>query len=82
MQGYNSTLFVYGQTGTGKTYTMSGTNHEEGIMQRSARLLQHKLEGEPKVDNFSIRMSYIEIYNEKVRDLLSETYKAVREMAK
>lgn len=42
LEGYNNTLFVYGQTGTGKTYTMSGTNKDDGLIQRCVKSLRKK----------------------------------------
>jgi hypothetical protein len=63
LEGYNSTLFVYGQTGTGKTYTMSGSNNREGLLQRSVKLLKQRLLDNDRLENFSLKMSYIEIYN-------------------
>ena len=82
LEGYNSTLFVYGQTGTGKTYTMNGNNNDEGVVHRSVKLLRQKIVNDTNIENFSFKMSYIEIYNEKVRDLMSDSFKNVREMAK
>ena len=45
MKGYNSTIFVYGQTGTGKTYTMEGSkkNNEEGLIQKSISYIFNKI---------------------------------------
>ena len=45
MKGYNSTIFVYGQTGTGKTYTMEGSakNKEEGLIQKSIQYIFNKV---------------------------------------
>jgi centromeric protein E len=63
LKGYNNTLFVYGQTGTGKTYTMSGSNKEEGLIQKCVNLIRTKLENESQYENYTIKMSYLEIYN-------------------
>jgi hypothetical protein len=74
--GYNATVFAYGQTGSGKTHTM-GTSMEllssedEGIIPRAVRYLYEEIGGsnhEGKVMN--IRLSFLEIYNEEMRDLL------------
>ena len=73
---------MYGQTGTGKTFTMSGNKTEDGLVQRCMKLLKSQLSNEINFENFSLKMSYLEIYNEKVRDLLSDSFKNVREMAK
>ena len=73
LEGYNGTIFAYGQTGTGKTYTMEGdreVSHLQGIIPNSfAHIFGHiaKSEGE---NQFLVRVSYLEIYNENVRDLL------------
>lgn len=65
--GYNSTIFAYGQTGSGKTYTMQGEGDDrEGIIPRTIRYIYGT-----KRPCVSVRCSFIEIYNEKVTDLLS-----------
>ena len=71
IEGYNATVFAYGATGSGKTYTMLGTIQKEGIMTRSIKDL-FKLLNSQKNKEFKIDVSYIEIYNEIIRDLLSE----------
>ncbi|KAK4680758.1 Kinesin-related motor protein [Podospora pseudoanserina] len=76
MSGYNCTIFAYGQTGTGKTYTMSGDMTETmgmlsdnaGIIPRVLQALFAKLELEEK--DHCVRCSFIELYNEELRDLL------------
>ncbi|KAM9465916.1 kinesin-like protein KIF13B isoform 1-T1 [Clarias gariepinus] len=70
-QGYNACIFAYGQTGSGKSYTMMGSSDQPGLIPRLCsslfeRTLQHQREGE----SFTVEVSYMEIYNEKVRDLL------------
>ncbi|KAL2143837.1 hypothetical protein VTI28DRAFT_9979 [Corynascus sepedonium] len=77
LSGYNCTIFAYGQTGTGKTYTMSGDLTESmgmlsdnaGIIPRVLQALFNKLELEEQEN--SVRCSFIELYNEELRDLLS-----------
>ena len=77
LAGYNCTIFAYGQTGTGKTYTMSGdmTNtlgmlsDEAGIIPRVLEQLFNKLEIEDAEN--CVKCSFIELYNEELRDLLS-----------
>lgn len=77
LTGYNCTIFAYGQTGTGKTYTMSGDmtstlgllSDEAGIIPRVLHALFNKLEAEETENN--VRCSFIELYNEELRDLLS-----------
>jgi kinesin family protein 3/17 len=74
LEGYNGTIFAYGQTGTGKTFTMEGVYKVpelKGIIPNSfAQIFSHiaKAEGDQR---FLVRCSYLEIYNEDVRDLLS-----------
>ncbi|KAG0318073.1 hypothetical protein BG000_004353, partial [Podila horticola] len=70
MEGYNGTVFAYGQTSSGKTYTMSGTQQEPGITPRAVDdIFKHIRENSDR--EFLLRVSYIEIYNESIRDLLS-----------
>ena len=74
LEGYNGTIFAYGQTGTGKTFTMEGDRSVaelKGIIPNSfAHVFGHIAKsGDDK--NFLVRVSYLEIYNEEVRDLLN-----------
>ena len=71
IDGFNATVFAYGATGSGKTYTMLGTVNKKGIMTRSITDL-FKLVNSKKNNEFTMEVSYIEIYNEIIRDLLSE----------
>ncbi|XP_078130794.1 kinesin-like protein KIF13B isoform X2 [Sander vitreus] len=69
--GYNACIFAYGQTGSGKSYTMMGSAEQPGLIPRLCsslfgRTVQEAREGE----SFTVEVSYMEIYNEKVRDLL------------
>jgi DNA uptake protein ComE-like DNA-binding protein len=75
-KGLNSTLFAYGVTSAGKTHTMTGTAQSRGIIGRAieellamAALRQREAKTDRRV--VSIKMSYLEIYNERVRDLLA-----------
>ncbi|KAJ3100590.1 hypothetical protein HDU97_002120 [Phlyctochytrium planicorne] len=70
--GYNVCLFAYGQTGSGKSYTMMGYGKEKGIIPRACEELFSRIQenSDPNV-RFEVTVSYIEIYNEKVRDLLN-----------
>jgi kinesin family protein 11 len=76
LKGYESTVFAYGQTGTGKTHTMEGSlaNPEEhGVIPRSAQAIFEQLTREElKYESFSVFCSYLEIYNEELCDLLAE----------
>ncbi|KAG6141048.1 hypothetical protein E4U10_007602 [Claviceps purpurea] len=77
LAGYNCTIFAYGQTGTGKTYTMSGDmsetlgmlSGEAGIIPRVLHQLFNKLEIDDR--EHCVKCSFIELYNEELRDLLS-----------
>lgn len=72
--GYNTCIFAYGQTGSGKSYTMMGSEsnqQEKGLIPRLCEHLFDKISSSANEDHlFKIEVSYIEIYNEKVRDLL------------
>jgi centromeric protein E len=68
-KGINGTVFAYGQTSSGKTYTMHGTPDQPGILQLSSQHLFDIISKSEERD-FLIRVSYIEIYNEVVKDLL------------
>ncbi|ESP02924.1 hypothetical protein LOTGIDRAFT_110616, partial [Lottia gigantea] len=72
VEGYNACLFAYGQTSTGKTYTMTGTEVDEvGLIPRICEgLFSHVEACEDEQTTFKIEISYLEIYNERVRDLL------------
>ncbi|KAG9256080.1 kinesin motor domain-containing protein [Emericellopsis atlantica] len=75
LAGFNCTIFAYGQTGTGKTYTMSGDmqttagmlSDDAGIIPRVLQRLFDKLESTEKC----IKVSFIELYNEELSDLVS-----------
>ena len=72
-QGYNGTIFAYGQTGCGKTFTMMGVVDNPDLKGIIPNAFSHifgfiKTEGESK--KFVVRCSFVEIYNEEVRDLL------------
>lgn len=73
MEGYNGTIFAYGQTGTGKTFTMEGTDSDEdkGIIPRSIDWIFSNIKNYPD-QQFLVQVSFVEIYNEEVRDLLSK----------
>ncbi|KAI6191648.1 Kinesin-like protein KIF11 [Aphelenchoides bicaudatus] len=80
LDGFNATVFAYGQTGAGKTYTMEGRHDDtqnylweddptSGIIPRALHHIFSKLENE-KPEDYSVRASYVELYNEQVFDLL------------
>ena len=73
LEGYNATVFAYGNTGAGKTHTMIGSIEEPGIMVLTLRDL-FKLSddhGSKHGTKFRVTVSFIEVYNENIRDLLS-----------
>ncbi|KAK3277518.1 hypothetical protein CYMTET_14482 [Cymbomonas tetramitiformis] len=70
MEGFNGCCFAYGQTGSGKTYTMTGVENSIGIIPRVCEDLFSYTERHPEFV-LEVVMSYIEIYQEDVRDLLS-----------
>ncbi|XP_040297360.1 kinesin-like protein KIF19 [Bufo bufo] len=71
VSGYNATVFAYGPTGTGKTYTMLGVDGDPGIFIRTLNDLFRTIEEISDSANYSVSMSYLEIYNELIRDLLN-----------
>uniref|UniRef100_A0A3P8SGP6 Kinesin-like protein n=1 Tax=Amphiprion percula TaxID=161767 RepID=A0A3P8SGP6_AMPPE len=71
ISGYNATVFAYGPTGCGKTYTMLGTDKEPGIYVRTLNDLFRAIEETSDDMLYSVSMSYLEIYNEMIRDLLN-----------
>ncbi|XP_066545982.1 kinesin-like protein KIF19 [Amia ocellicauda] len=71
ISGYNATVFAYGPTGAGKTFTMLGTDAQPGIYIRTLNdLFRAIAEGSEEMD-YSVYLSYLEIYNEMIRDLLN-----------
>uniref|UniRef100_A0A667WND6 Kinesin motor domain-containing protein n=1 Tax=Myripristis murdjan TaxID=586833 RepID=A0A667WND6_9TELE len=75
-EGYNGTIFAYGQTGSGKSFTMQGVSEpatQKGVIPRA---FEHIFES-IQVENtkFLVRASYLEIYNEEIRDLLGSDTK-------
>ncbi|XP_073416522.1 kinesin-like protein KIF19 [Dendrobates tinctorius] len=71
ISGYNATVFAYGPTGCGKTYTMLGTDREPGIYIRTLNDLFKAIEETSDDMEYEVLMSYLEIYNEMIRDLLN-----------
>lgn len=77
LSGRHATIFAYGQTGSGKTYTMQGeglsTSGTAGIVQLVAGdIFRSMKQGVYAKRDFTIRVSYVEVYNERIRDLLSD----------
>uniref|UniRef100_A0A665X0C8 Kinesin-like protein KIF14 n=1 Tax=Echeneis naucrates TaxID=173247 RepID=A0A665X0C8_ECHNA len=70
-EGFNTCLFAYGQTGSGKSYTMMGFGEEAGVIPRFCCELFSRLASmEDKEVKCHVEMSYFEVYNEKIHDLL------------
>ncbi|XP_059583380.1 kinesin heavy chain isoform X2 [Alligator mississippiensis] len=84
LEGYNGTIFAYGQTSSGKTHTMEGKLHDSqlmGIIPRIAHDIFDHIYSMDENLEFHIKVSYFEIYLDKIRDLLdvSKTNLAVHE---
>lgn len=74
LNGQNASVFAYGPTGAGKTHTMLGTQEQPGVIPRAVREVFQLVRAQEKAGDdwdYTIGMSYLEIYNEKVLDLLS-----------
>lgn len=71
LDGFNSTVFAYGATGCGKTHTVSGTSEKPGIVFQAMQELFIKMDDLRDSRDFEISLSYLEIYNETIRDLLN-----------
>lgn len=78
IEGYNVCLFAYGQTGSGKSFSIMGSKEDEGIIPRFSRDLFECLQANEAADQLSssAEISFFEIYNEKIHDLLS-THKGI-----
>ncbi|KAJ9627131.1 hypothetical protein H2203_003592 [Taxawa tesnikishii (nom. ined.)] len=76
-QGYNNCIFAYGQTGSGKSYSMMGYGKDEGVIPKICRDMFDRIEELQKDSNLgcTVEVSYLEIYNERVRDLLNPSNK-------
>jgi kinesin family member 5 len=75
LNGYNGTVFAYGQTGAGKSYTMMGTNIDDedgkGVTPRIVEQIFSSILSSPNNIEYTVRVSYMEIYMERIRDLLA-----------
>ncbi|KAK3905296.1 P-loop containing nucleoside triphosphate hydrolase protein [Staphylotrichum tortipilum] len=72
-EGYHTCIFAYGQTGSGKSYTMMGTPGQPGLIPRTCEDLFERIaaaQDETPNISYNVRVSYFEVYNEHVRDLL------------
>lgn len=77
LNGYNGTIFAYGQTGTGKTYTMSGYQKSDDLKGIIPNTFSHIFSQIARANDktFVVTVTYVEIYNEEIRDLLSKNNK-------
>lgn len=64
---------AYGQTGSGKTFTMEGTRKHPGIIARAVREFFGMIEDRKDIMDYEIKIEIVEIYNEKIRDLLQDS---------
>ncbi|KAG1815320.1 P-loop containing nucleoside triphosphate hydrolase protein [Suillus variegatus] len=72
LDGYNATVFAYGATGCGKTHTISGTEGDPGIIYLTMADLFQRIDDRKDDWNIEVVATFLEIYNEEIRDLLSE----------
>ncbi|CAH6722310.1 kinesin-like protein Kip2p [[Candida] jaroonii] len=70
-EGYNSTVFAYGMTGSGKTYSMRGDNSNPGFVRLAIDDVFDKIENDISEKRYTVSITYLEIYNEKIVDLLN-----------
>ncbi|XP_071737421.1 kinesin-like protein KIN-7O [Rutidosis leptorrhynchoides] len=75
--GFNGTVFAYGQTNSGKTHTMRGSNDEPGVIPLAVHDLFNMIQKEMERE-FLLRMSYMEIYNEEINDLLAPEHRKLQ----
>ncbi len=82
--GFNGTIFAYGQTGAGKSHTMEGLLEpveQRGIIPNSFKhIFEHIHANTDPNKQFLVRASYLEIYNEEIRDLLSKDHESKLEL--
>ena len=74
LEGFNGTIFAYGQTSSGKTHTMTGKIDDmelQGIVPRMVRNVFNRISTADECIDFEVKVSMVEIYNEKVKDLLN-----------
>lgn len=74
LDGVNCSIFAYGQTGSGKTYTICGDHKERGIIPRALNCLFEAIEGRGDGVDYSVSLSFIEVYKEVGYDLLSKDF--------
>ena len=77
VEGYNATIMAYGQTGSGKSFSMQEDPNHIGIIPRAIvhifEEIEDKVAENAAIDlRYNVELSYVEIYNEEIRDLLSD----------
>ncbi|XP_053202021.1 kinesin-like protein KIF18A [Panonychus citri] len=78
LDGFNCTIFAYGPTGSGKTFTMLGYNGDPGVIFYTAMEIFHNIEQRPSDEQYEVCVAYFEIYNEKVRNLLTPSSQVLK----
>ncbi|KAI9032256.1 P-loop containing nucleoside triphosphate hydrolase protein [Hyaloraphidium curvatum] len=79
MEGYHVTVFAYGQTASGKTYTMTGMDDQPGIIPQAVDdVFEYIRLQRNDAKEYLVRVSYLEIYNEQIRDLLQPDFTDLR----
>lgn len=78
MEGYHSSILAYGQSGAGKTFTMTGTRESPGLIPMAITDCFRYVQKSQESREYLIRISYLEIYKENIRDLLSATPQPIR----
>ncbi|KAF1323440.1 Kinesin-like protein, partial [Globisporangium splendens] len=81
LQGYNGTIFTYGQTGSGKTHTMMGSGDDHGIIPLMNLDIFERVDAAQRADpvfKFLVTVSFLEIYNEVIKDLLDPSDKVLK----
>lgn len=73
LDGFNVCIFAYGQTGTGKTFTMEGTPENRGVNYRTLEELFRISKDRGGFMRYELCVSMLEVYNEKIRDLLVDS---------
>ncbi|MCL7036976.1 hypothetical protein MKW94_019381 [Papaver nudicaule] len=73
IHGLNATVFAYGSTGSGKTYTMVGARNDPGLMVLSLNTIFDLIKQDTSSDDFEVNCSYLEVYNEVIYDLLEKS---------
>ncbi|KAK9454103.1 hypothetical protein V1511DRAFT_461141 [Dipodascopsis uninucleata] len=76
--GFNNCIFAYGQTGSGKSYSMMGSREDPGLIPRICESLFNRISelSSQNTNKYTVEVSYLEIYNERVRDLLNPKNKS------